>query len=431
VVDCTEVSNQGVYGSCSTFRSSLSSDYDPFVYRSRSPCRVSTGEPGGLGTSARGPAVHLEGSLPSDELWAAHGHGAGRGEPWPGPASPSGDQLSTCSLDLNYSSSSSLEPRGPNGSTSEVGLDASPGAALDLRRTWKGGHEGLSCACCCEPQPSALGPPLLEGCGPGSGDPQPASFQGLYGLRPDHLPRTDGVTYESLPCCFYEEKQVARSGGGGGCFAEDYSVRVQYTLAEDPPPSCHPGARDLSQRIPIIPEDVDCDLGLSPDCQGTHSFSPWSGTLGLDAPRHHRGLETAREEERAPCHQAEVLLQPGCPPEEAGATRASLPSAPQDTQEPSVPVAEAAGETDGSPFRAGSLLQHLALTQLYLMVSKGHSLPLVPGPLSPVCVILPSPQPCHIHSSTYSQRILKRIHFLPPLQSRPTPLSRAKALAAF
>ncbi|XP_073917014.1 E3 ubiquitin-protein ligase ZNRF3 isoform X2 [Castor canadensis] len=343
VVDCTEVSNQGVYGSCSTFRSSLSSDYDPFVYRSRSPCRVSTGEPGGLGTSARGPAVHLEGSLPSDELWAAHGHGAGRGEPWPGPASPSGDQLSTCSLDLNYSSSSSLEPRGPNGSTSEVGLDASPGAALDLRRTWKGGHEGLSCACCCEPQPSALGPPLLEGCGPGSGDPQPASFQGLYGLRPDHLPRTDGVTYESLPCCFYEEKQVARSGGGGGCFAEDYSVRVQYTLAEDPPPSCHPGARDLSQRIPIIPEDVDCDLGLSPDCQGTHSFSPWSGTLGLDAPRHHRGLETAREEERAPCHQAEVLLQPGCPPEEAGATRASLPSAPQDTQEPSVPVAEAAG----------------------------------------------------------------------------------------
>src|SRR3712207_7001922 len=41
MVDCTEVSNQGVYGSCSTFRSSLSSDYDPFIYRSRSPCRTS------------------------------------------------------------------------------------------------------------------------------------------------------------------------------------------------------------------------------------------------------------------------------------------------------------------------------------------------------------------------------------------------------
>ncbi|KAK2119134.1 hypothetical protein P7K49_000520 [Saguinus oedipus] len=42
VVDCTEVSNQGVYRSCSTFRSSLSSDYDPFIYRSQSPCRRGT-----------------------------------------------------------------------------------------------------------------------------------------------------------------------------------------------------------------------------------------------------------------------------------------------------------------------------------------------------------------------------------------------------
>ncbi|XP_030648559.1 E3 ubiquitin-protein ligase RNF43 [Chanos chanos] len=32
VLNCTDVSLQGVYGSCSTFRSSLSSDYDPFVY---------------------------------------------------------------------------------------------------------------------------------------------------------------------------------------------------------------------------------------------------------------------------------------------------------------------------------------------------------------------------------------------------------------
>uniref|UniRef100_A0A7N9C823 RING-type E3 ubiquitin transferase n=1 Tax=Macaca fascicularis TaxID=9541 RepID=A0A7N9C823_MACFA len=52
VVDCTEVSNQGVYGSCSTFRSSLSSDYDPFIYRSRSPCRAS--EAGGSGSFGPG-----------------------------------------------------------------------------------------------------------------------------------------------------------------------------------------------------------------------------------------------------------------------------------------------------------------------------------------------------------------------------------------
>ncbi|NXI21115.1 RNF43 ligase, partial [Sterrhoptilus dennistouni] len=32
MLNCTDVSLQGIHGSCSTFRSSLSSDYDPFVY---------------------------------------------------------------------------------------------------------------------------------------------------------------------------------------------------------------------------------------------------------------------------------------------------------------------------------------------------------------------------------------------------------------
>ncbi|KAM4827383.1 E3 ubiquitin-protein ligase ZNRF3 [Thomomys bottae] len=342
VVDCTEVSNQGVYGSCSTFRSSLSSDYDPFIYRSRSPCHTSE-----AGSSGRGPAMHVEGSPPPEELPAVHGHSAGQGELWPSPASPSGDQLSTCSLEMNYSSNSSLEHRGPVSSTSEVGLEASPGAALELRRTWKGGREGSSCTCCCEPQSSPLGPragtasggsrlflgsPLHEGCGPAGGDLQPGSSQGLYSLHSDHLPRTDEVQYEGLPCCFYEEKQVARGGGG------DYAVSVQYTLAEEPPPSCYPGAQDPSQRIPIIPEDMGCDMGLPPDCQGTPSLSPWSGVLGLDTPP----LYT-QEEKQAPCYQAEMLLQTGCPPKEAAATRASLTSATQDTQESSTSAAEAAG----------------------------------------------------------------------------------------
>ncbi|KAM5237665.1 E3 ubiquitin-protein ligase ZNRF3 [Ctenodactylus gundi] len=359
VVDCAEVSHQGVYGSRSTFRSSLSSDYDPFIYRSRSPCRTS--EAGGSGSSGRGPAPCLEGSLPTEELPAACSHGAGKGELWPGPASPSGDQLSTCSLEMNYSSNSSLEHRGPASSTSEVGLEASPGAALDLRRTWKGGREGLSCACCFEPQPSALGPAagaaassstlfrsthLREGCSHTGGDPHAGSSQGLTRLHPDHLSRIDGMRYEGLPCCFYEEKQVAHGGeGSSSCYTEDCSVSVQYTLAEEPPPSCCPGARDLSQRIPIIPEDVDCDLGLPPDCQGTHGLSLWGATLSPDAPQPHRGLGTAQEEEQAPCYQVHVLPQPGCPPEEAGAARESLPSSPQDTHQSSAPATEAAGES--------------------------------------------------------------------------------------
>ncbi|NWS32454.1 RNF43 ligase, partial [Polioptila caerulea] len=32
ILNCTDISLQGIHGSCSTFRSSLSSDYDPFVY---------------------------------------------------------------------------------------------------------------------------------------------------------------------------------------------------------------------------------------------------------------------------------------------------------------------------------------------------------------------------------------------------------------
>ncbi|KAM6984273.1 E3 ubiquitin-protein ligase RNF43 isoform 1-T3 [Tautogolabrus adspersus] len=40
VLNCTDVSLQGVYGSWSTFRSSLSSDYDPFVYYGPSPGRA-------------------------------------------------------------------------------------------------------------------------------------------------------------------------------------------------------------------------------------------------------------------------------------------------------------------------------------------------------------------------------------------------------
>ncbi|XP_029376041.1 E3 ubiquitin-protein ligase RNF43 [Echeneis naucrates] len=39
VLNCTDISLQGVYGSWSTFRSSLSSDYDPFVYYAPGPGR--------------------------------------------------------------------------------------------------------------------------------------------------------------------------------------------------------------------------------------------------------------------------------------------------------------------------------------------------------------------------------------------------------
>lgn len=44
VLNCTDVSLQGVYGSWSTFRSSLSSDYDPFVYYGPTPAPETEGQ---------------------------------------------------------------------------------------------------------------------------------------------------------------------------------------------------------------------------------------------------------------------------------------------------------------------------------------------------------------------------------------------------
>ncbi|XP_005488996.4 E3 ubiquitin-protein ligase ZNRF3 [Zonotrichia albicollis] len=323
MVDCTEVSNQGVYGSCSTFRSSLSSDYDPYVYRSRSPCRVPE-----VGAANRGAIVLLEGPH-QDELPA---HGLVGADCRPVPASSSGDQLSNCSMDMNYSSNSSLEHRDPNGTTSEGGPEAAAGAALDVKRNWKnpemaGSVSEQACACCFEFQHSALEPssgtadcgalflssPLWGTCGQGM-EPQSGNTPGLYSINSDHLHRTDGVKYEGLPCCFYEEKQVACSStsgsGGGGCYTEDYAVNVQYTLPDDTLPNCCKGVCDLGQRIPIIPEDRDCELILPPEHQGTHigGCSSWDGTPELDTYLHCQGVGEVQVE-REVCYEATSFLQ--------------------------------------------------------------------------------------------------------------------------
>ncbi|XP_066466167.1 E3 ubiquitin-protein ligase ZNRF3 [Tiliqua scincoides] len=282
MVDCAEVSHQGVYGSCSTFRSSLSSDYDPYVYRSRSPCRG--GEVGGAG---RGAAVVL--------LEGPHPLGPAAGECLPG------DQLSHCSLEMNYSSSSSLEHREAASTVPEGGgLEALPGEA------------GQPCPCsfeaqhapreplgrgaeCCSSSRLLLGPPLWAGCSPGP-ELQAGPSQGRCSLR------TEGGAYEALPCCFYEEKQVAGCGGAPpsqpGCYAEDYAVNVQYvcTAAEDAGPGCFPAVCDLGPRIAIIPEDGDCELALAVDCPG--GGSPWQG-LG----RHRQPPGGEREQQQEPCCQ--------------------------------------------------------------------------------------------------------------------------------
>ncbi|XP_077377816.1 E3 ubiquitin-protein ligase znrf3 isoform X2 [Festucalex cinctus] len=214
MLDCTEVSNQGVYGSCSTFRSSLSSDYDPYVYRSKSPCRGSAGEAGTAPEeSSSGPSGRERLQLPYN----------------------SGDQLSNCSLEPNCSSRSSLEPR-ENGAAPEA-----PVAGAGAETGEPGAATGAACTCCFEV------PPLNGDC--------KASGRCPRGAKNYSCPSSD--PYEGLPCCFYQEVKVHR----GHC-AEDYAVNVQYADSEARPTS---GGFELNPRIPIIPEDADCETSLLPD----------------------------------------------------------------------------------------------------------------------------------------------------------------------
>ncbi|XP_015279049.1 PREDICTED: E3 ubiquitin-protein ligase ZNRF3 [Gekko japonicus] len=299
MVDCTEVSNQGVYGSCSTFRSSLSSDYDPYIYRSKSPCRGSEG--GGV---SRGTVVLVEG-LHSSRL-------AG-GECFPVSAISAGDQLSDCSLEMNYSSSSSSsleQHREPPGTVSEGALGALSGAAGEAGQTCRGAPE-QACAChqestgtVAECSTLLLGPSFWTGCGPGQ-EPAAGRGHGLYSIR------TEGGECEALPCCFYEEKQVTSSNSPSPAarHAEDYSVNVQYVCAEeDPLPSCYTGGCGLGQRITIIPEDRDGEPAVPVECQG--GSSPWEGPCEADTDglRPAPGEVHSKQEEEL-CYQPMGFLQ--------------------------------------------------------------------------------------------------------------------------
>ncbi|XP_075424176.1 E3 ubiquitin-protein ligase ZNRF3 isoform X2 [Ascaphus truei] len=246
MLDCTEASNKGVYGSCSTFRSSLSSDYDPYVYRSRSPARTAGGE------TVRGGGE------------TAVGLGRGRVVCRPHqtfPNSSSRDRLSSCSLEMNYSSNSSLERKEAAASSGVISEapTASPGGGRD----WRGPEKG--CTCCYQrpagdPSPDCmtlyLGPEPLQTTGQ-------TSTLGLYSVPSSLLHRTDPgavLGHHSRPCCLYEENRRS-------CYTEDYAVSIQYALAEA---AAAVAGCEAGQPIPIIPEDPGCEGG--PDCTGHISW---------------------------------------------------------------------------------------------------------------------------------------------------------------
>nr|XP_015816001.2 E3 ubiquitin-protein ligase znrf3 isoform X2 [Nothobranchius furzeri] len=257
MLDCTEVSNQGVYGSCSTFRSSLSSDYDPYVYRSKSPCRGSTGEAActtvpAEDSSISAPVGHERLQLPS----AASGFN-------------SRDHHSNCSLEPNHSSRSSLEPRENSSTTSAGAPEATAADRVNGALEESGELGAAACSCCFEviPPTAECKGQDLDNAGPvASGHCQRGvDFQSSASknyFSPEHLCPPEQVSYEGLPCCFYKEMKVHRATAGH--FTEDYAVNVQYAHAESEACSGQ-GCCELNHRIPIIPEDTDCELGSGAD----------------------------------------------------------------------------------------------------------------------------------------------------------------------
>ncbi|XP_043910790.1 E3 ubiquitin-protein ligase RNF43 [Protopterus annectens] len=72
VQNCTDVSLQGVYGSWSTFRSSLSSDFDPFIYcgPGQPPAENQEGSYKGLRPRSLDSIVNREGSVPDSQVFS-------------------------------------------------------------------------------------------------------------------------------------------------------------------------------------------------------------------------------------------------------------------------------------------------------------------------------------------------------------------------
>ncbi|XP_071998312.1 E3 ubiquitin-protein ligase ZNRF3 [Engystomops pustulosus] len=252
MLDCTEASNQGVYGSCSTFRSSLSSDFDPYVYRSRSPARTGVGDATACG----------------GEIGTGPGRGRSDCRPHqPFPNSSSRDRLSSCSLEMNYSSNSSLERRGAavtSGLVPEASCSISQGGGRD----WRGPEKG--CPCCFQRptgDPSSDCTNLYMGTEPQQATAAPSSG-GLYSVTSSLLHRTEPgslLGHSARPCCLYEENH-------GSCYPEDYAVSIQYALAEAAAAAAAAAVAgcEAGQPIPIIPEDPGYEGGL--DCVGHVSW---------------------------------------------------------------------------------------------------------------------------------------------------------------
>uniref|UniRef100_A0AAY4C7Z6 E3 ubiquitin-protein ligase ZNRF3 n=1 Tax=Denticeps clupeoides TaxID=299321 RepID=A0AAY4C7Z6_9TELE len=252
MLDCTEVSNQGVYGSCSTFRSSLSSDYDPYVYRSKSPCRGSVG-------GDTGPP-----GCPSASAEDCPSFPAGLDRLQPSPPLPPPPPCFTMAEQHCGVRRSSPEPRDSSSTNTTSASGTQEGFSGTGRSPAPEEDARAGCSCCLETLPQDGGPR----------DPPNSTPQNSYSpSAAEPLAAVSGecVSYDGLPCCFYQELTVPRGGvAGGGRYAEDFAVNVQYSQTDADSRSPQLGCCEVGQRIPIIHEDVGCELGFG---SGRHQAS--------------------------------------------------------------------------------------------------------------------------------------------------------------
>ncbi|CAL8306863.1 unnamed protein product, partial [Gadus morhua 'NCC'] len=243
VLNCTDVSLEGVFGSCSSFRSSLSSDYDPFVYYGPGP-EAPAPRPRSLDSVVVRPG-YPEDPPPQTVFSHIHYHRHRHhhyedGGPGPGPGRGSD------------------EDPGP-GPLAEAGAAAAAAAAAAPDR-----H-------------SPKGPPRHSPCQCPKANPRPPGAEAL-----DHDPPAvaPGPPQPPPPCCHQSRSPPHRRGGcrhegpsagfaPGLDLQDDCSIHIHYGQGAGyccPPP-------DRPAALLPVPLILDSGGGLEdwpPCCGGAH-----------------------------------------------------------------------------------------------------------------------------------------------------------------
>lgn len=254
VLNCTDVSLQGVYGSWSTFRSSLSSDYDPFVYYGsgpgHEPCTNSL-EAGAQARPRSLDSVVNKGGCPEEQpqtifshihYHSHRHHHYEEGEPGQGPSRGSEEEQGAAAAALIVDKDPPVCPpkRSPCQCPKPEPTDRPSPGQSDCQD-----HESSS----------STGPPVLVS--PVQLQIQPHCCHQGHGHPPAPLGRVSGCVLDGSSVRFHQSLDLQ----------DDHSIHIHYGQSPGfccSPPELHPALVP----VPLIPhtggiEDWPC-------CTGTH-----------------------------------------------------------------------------------------------------------------------------------------------------------------